>query len=240
MRLLRSYREVQIIVLKNIVSVAQKNQAMFQAHQKSFYVHSNDSIQVKLLKLEILTILANEANISVLLREFQAYVLSHDKEFAAASINAIGRCASQIKEVADSCLSGLVNLMSKKDETIVAESVVVIKRLLQQNPAKNGHIIKKMAKMAEKVTVPMARASIIWLIGEYSDRISKIAVDHLPGIDEHVVVEKERGGPAAGVAGKRGRQRMAARPRRLARQRSAGRAGRAAGADLSGAAGRPV
>ena len=144
-RLLRSYREVQIIVLKNIVSIAQKNQSMFQIHQKSFYVHSNDSIQVKLLKLEILTSLANESKISVILRVFQAYVLSHDKELAATSKQAIGRCSSTIKEVTDSCLSGLVNFMSKKDETIVAESVIVIKQLLQLNPSKDGHIIKKMA-----------------------------------------------------------------------------------------------
>ena len=101
-RLLRSYREVQIIVLKNIVSIAQKNQSMFQIHQKSFYGHSNDSIQVKLLKLEILTSLANESKISVILRVFQAYVLSHDKELEAASIQAIGRCASTIKKVTDS------------------------------------------------------------------------------------------------------------------------------------------
>lgn len=106
------------MVLKNIVSMAQKNHAMFQPHQKSFYVHSNDSIHVKLLKLEILTCLANPANISIILREFQAYVLSNDKEFAAATINAIGRCASSIKEVSENCLSGLVNLMSKKDGNI--------------------------------------------------------------------------------------------------------------------------
>ena len=36
-----------------------------------------------------------------------------------------------------------------------------------------------MAKMADKVTVPMARASILWLIGEYSDRVNKIAPDVL-------------------------------------------------------------
>lgn len=69
--------------------------------------------------------------------------------------------------------------MSKKDETIVAESVVVIKRLLQLDPAKNDLIIKKMAKMTDKISVPMARASIIWLIGEYSDRVNKIAPDVL-------------------------------------------------------------
>lgn len=73
-RLLRSHREVQIIVLKNIVSIAQRNQHMFQPHQKSFYVHANDSIQIKLLKLEILTCLANESNISIILREFQVLI----------------------------------------------------------------------------------------------------------------------------------------------------------------------
>lgn len=178
-RLLRSHREVQIIVLKNIVSMAQKNHQMFQPHQKSFYVHTSDNIHVKILKLEILTCLANQGNISTILREFQTYVLSQDKEFAAATINAIGRCASTIKEVSDSCLAGLVNLMSKKDETIVGESVVVIKRLLQSNPSKNGAIIKRMAKMSDKVTVAMAKASILWLIGEYSDQVKKLAPDVL-------------------------------------------------------------
>ncbi len=33
--------------------------------------------------------------------------------------------------------------------------------------------------MVDKVTVPTARASILWLIGEYSDRISKLAPDVL-------------------------------------------------------------
>ena len=33
--------------------------------------------------------------------------------------------------------------------------------------------------MVDKVTVPAARASILWLIGEYSDRISQLAPDVL-------------------------------------------------------------
>lgn len=36
-----------------------------------------------------------------------------------------------------------------------------------------------MAKMADHITVPMAKASILWLIGEYSDRVPKIAPDVL-------------------------------------------------------------
>ena len=36
-----------------------------------------------------------------------------------------------------------------------------------------------MARMVDKITVPMARASILWLIGEYSERVPKIAPDVL-------------------------------------------------------------
>jgi AP-3 complex subunit beta len=36
-----------------------------------------------------------------------------------------------------------------------------------------------MAKMTSKISVPMARASILWLIGEYSNIVPKLAPDVL-------------------------------------------------------------
>uniref|UniRef100_A0A8B9DWT2 AP complex subunit beta n=1 Tax=Anser cygnoides TaxID=8845 RepID=A0A8B9DWT2_ANSCY len=178
-RLLRSNREVQYIVLQNIATMSIQRKGMFEPYLKSFYVRSTDPTMIKTLKLEILTNLANEANISTLLREFQTYVKSQDKQFAAATIQAIGRCATNITEVTDTCLNGLVCLLSNRDETVVAESVVVIKKLLQTQPAHHGEIIKHMAKLLDNITVPVARASILWLIGEYCERVPKIAPDVL-------------------------------------------------------------
>ncbi|XP_071436127.1 AP-3 complex subunit beta-1 isoform X2 [Pithys albifrons albifrons] len=178
-RLLRSNREVQYIVLQNIATMSIQRKGMFEPFLKSFYVRSTDPTMIKTLKLEILTNLANEANISTLLREFQTYVKSQDKQFAAATIQAIGRCATNITEVTDTCLNGLVCLLSNRDEIVVAESVVVIKKLLQTQPAHHGEIIKHMAKLLDNITVPVARASILWLIGEYCERVPKIAPDVL-------------------------------------------------------------
>ncbi|OBS80055.1 hypothetical protein A6R68_21743, partial [Neotoma lepida] len=70
-RLLRSNREVQYIVLQNIATMSIQRKGMFEPYLKSFYVRSTDPTMIKTLKLEILTNLANEANISTLLREFQ-------------------------------------------------------------------------------------------------------------------------------------------------------------------------
>ncbi|XP_077120106.1 AP-3 complex subunit beta-2 isoform X2 [Ranitomeya variabilis] len=178
-RLLRSHSEVQFVVLQNVATMSIKRRGMFEPYLKSFYIRSTDPTQIKILKLEVLTNLANETNISIILREFQTYIRSMDKDFVAASIQAIGRCATNIGKVRDTCLNGLVQLLSNRDELVVAESVVVIKKLLQMQPAQHSEIIKHMAKLTDNIQVPMARASILWLIGEYCEHVPKIAPDVL-------------------------------------------------------------
>uniref|UniRef100_A0A672QGS2 AP-3 complex subunit beta n=1 Tax=Sinocyclocheilus grahami TaxID=75366 RepID=A0A672QGS2_SINGR len=178
-RLMRSHSEVQYVVLQNVATMTIKRRGMFEPYLKSFYIRSTDPTQIKILKLEVLTNLANETNISTILREFQTYIKSMDKDFVAASIQAIGRCATNIGEVRDTCLNGLVQLLSNRDELVVAESVVVIKKLLQMQPEQHSDIIKHMAKLIDNIQVPMARASILWLIGEYCEHVPKIAPDVL-------------------------------------------------------------
>ncbi|XP_063981472.1 AP-3 complex subunit beta-2 isoform X2 [Diachasmimorpha longicaudata] len=190
-RLLRNHREVQSIVLHCIASISISRKGMFEPFLKSFFVRTSDPTHIKLLKLDILTNLATEASIGVILREFQTYISSSDKEFVGASIQAIGRCASNIKEVTDTCLSGLVSLLSNRDEVVVAESVVVIKKLLQTQPNEHKEIIVHMAKLMDFITVPQARASILWLLGEYSDRVPKIAPDVLRKMAKSFVNEKD-------------------------------------------------
>uniref|UniRef100_A0A182M0Q2 AP-3 complex subunit beta n=1 Tax=Anopheles culicifacies TaxID=139723 RepID=A0A182M0Q2_9DIPT len=178
-RLLRSYKEVQSIVLTCIASMSIERKSIFEPFIKSFFVRTSDQTHIKLLKLEILTNLATGTNISVILREFQTYISSNDKEFVASTIQAIGRCAVSISEVTETCLSGLVHLLSNKDEYVVAESVVVIKKLLQTKKEEHFEIISQMAKLLDFIQVPAARASILWLIGEYNEKVPKIAPDVL-------------------------------------------------------------
>ncbi|KAG0715239.1 AP-3 complex subunit beta-1 [Chionoecetes opilio] len=178
-RLLRSHREVQAVVLTNIASMSTRRKDMFEPYLKSFFVRSSDPTHIKSLKLEVLTNLATDTNIAVILREFQTYIGSSDKEFVAAAIQAIGRCASNIREVTDTCLSGLVSLLSNRDESVVGESVVVIRKLLQSETVGHKDIIRHMARLVDKIKIPMARASILWLLGEYCDKVPKIAPDVL-------------------------------------------------------------
>uniref|UniRef100_A0A8C9YJD7 Adaptor related protein complex 3 subunit beta 1 n=1 Tax=Sander lucioperca TaxID=283035 RepID=A0A8C9YJD7_SANLU len=176
-RLLRSHREVQYIVLQNIATMSIQRKGMFEPFMKSFYVRSTDATHIKTLK--------------VAASLFCTYVKSQDKAFAAATIQAIGRCATNISEVTDTCLNGLVLLLSNRDETVVAESVVVIKKLLQTQPTQHSEIIKHMAKLFDNITVSMARASILWLMGEYCERVPKIAPDVLRKMAKTFTAEED-------------------------------------------------
>jgi AP-3 complex subunit beta len=69
-----------------------------------------------------------ENNVSKLLREFNFYVKHEDKKFVTNTVQAIGECALKVPEVMETCLHGLMGLVSNKSELVVAESVVVLKK----------------------------------------------------------------------------------------------------------------
>ena len=78
-----------------------------------------------------------------------------------------------IAEVTETCLSGLVALLSNRDDNVVGESVCVIRKLLQLQPTTHKDILKHLAKLVGNITVPMAKASILWLIGEYCEQVRR-------------------------------------------------------------------
>ena len=82
-------------------------------------------------------------------------------------------------------------ILIKFSEAVVAESVVVIKKLLQTQPNEHKDIIAHMAKLMDFITVPQARASILWLLGEYSNRVPMIAPDVLRKMAKTFVNEKD-------------------------------------------------
>ena len=74
--MLRSHKEIQAIVLNCIASMttSKKRNNMFEPYLRTFFVRSSDPTHIKILKLEIITNMATESNIGIILREFQSYI----------------------------------------------------------------------------------------------------------------------------------------------------------------------
>ncbi|KAJ1562268.1 AP-3 complex subunit beta-1 [Cladochytrium tenue] len=107
------------------------------------------------------------------------YVRSCNKQLVTKAMKLMGNLSSRLQTVAEDCLNVMMILISSSDEDIVAEAVVVVRRLLQLKPAGNKRLIVSLAKTLDSITVPMARASIIWLTGEYCELIPRVAPDAL-------------------------------------------------------------
>jgi len=94
-------REVSYCLLANVSTMCSNRPDLFSSHYKEFYIRATEPGYVKELKLDILSKIANEANINGILKEFQSYARDTDVKFRCATIDAMGRCASTISEVAD-------------------------------------------------------------------------------------------------------------------------------------------
>ena len=92
-------------------------QGLFEPHLKRFFVRNGDPGYIRQLKLEILTSLASESNINIILRELQTYLRNADKGFVSSVIHALGRCAINVPDVADKCLAGLMRLIYDQNGT---------------------------------------------------------------------------------------------------------------------------
>ncbi|KAJ8888167.1 hypothetical protein PR048_007654 [Dryococelus australis] len=169
--LLSSEPEVQYVALRNINLIVQKRPDILKHEMKVFFVKYNDPIYVKLEKLDIMIRLASQANIAQVLSELKEYATEVDVDFVRKAVRAIGRCAIKVEQSAERCVSTLLDLIQTKVNYVVQEAVVVIKDIFRKYPNKYESIISTLCENLDTLDEPEARASMIWIIGEYAERI---------------------------------------------------------------------
>ncbi|XP_037068019.1 AP-1 complex subunit beta-1-like [Pollicipes pollicipes] len=169
--LLSSEPEVQYVALRNINLVVQKRPDILKNEMKVFFVKYNDPIYVKLEKLDIMIRLANQGNIAQVLSELKEYATEVDVDFVRKAVRAIGRCAIKVEQSSERCVSTLLDLIQTKVNYVVQEAIVVIKDIFRKYPNKYESIISTLCENLDTLDEPEARASMIWIIGEYAERI---------------------------------------------------------------------
>ena len=169
--LLSSEAEVQYVALRNINLIVQKRPEILKHEIKVFFVKYNDPIYVKLEKLDIMIRLASPHNIAQVLAELREYATEVDVDFVRKAVRAIGRCAIKVENSAERCVSTLIELIQTKVNYVVQEAIVVIKDVFRKYPNKYESIIATLCENLDSLDEPEARAAMVWIIGEYAERI---------------------------------------------------------------------
>ncbi|EMC91597.1 hypothetical protein BAUCODRAFT_126597 [Baudoinia panamericana UAMH 10762] len=183
--LLRSPQDVQQVALYNVVQVCLHDPILFVPYLRHFLLHPSESPDVWRLKLEALTLIfphCGSDEQELVLAELEHFSRAHDTALVRESVRAIGRCAqSPNATTSRRCLSLLLKQIHSPDQNLVGEAIEVVRHLIQRSPDDHRRTVIRLAKNLDTLTSPMARASIIWLVGEFAgaDEDNNIAADVL-------------------------------------------------------------
>lgn len=180
--LVSSQPEVQYVALRNIDLLLQKQPGILDKEMRVFFCKYNDPPYLKLQKLEIMVRIANSQNVDQLLAELKEYAMEVDMDFVRKAVRAIGQVAIKIEECAEKAVNVLLELINSKVGYVVQEVVVVIKDIFRKYPGYEG-IIPTLCQCIDDLDEPTARGSLIWIVGEYAEKISN-AGDILAGFVE--------------------------------------------------------
>ncbi|KAJ0426260.1 AP-1 complex subunit beta-1 [Aspergillus carlsbadensis] len=180
--LVSSAPEVQYVALRNIDLLLQKQPDILNKELRVFFCKYNDPPYVKFQKLEIMVRIANNRNFDQLLAELKEYALEVDMDFVRRAVKAIGQVAIKIESACEKCVNTLLDLINTKVNYVVQEAIVVIKDIFRKYPGYEG-IIPTLCKCIDELDEPNARAALIWIVGEYAEKISN-AGDILAGFVE--------------------------------------------------------
>ena len=86
-------------------------------------------------------------------------------------MRAIGRVAIKLDRSAERCVTVLLDLIGTKVNYVVQESIVVIKDIFRRYPNRYESIIANLCDALDTLDEPEAKASMVWIIGEYCGRI---------------------------------------------------------------------
>ena len=169
--LVSSQPEVQYVALRNIDLLLQKEPDILSKELRVFFCKYNDPQYVRFQKLEIMVRIANESNVDQLLSELKEYAMEVDMDFVRRAVKAIGQVAIKIEGASERCVNTLLDLINTKVNYVVQEVIVVIKDIFRKYPGYEG-IIPTLCKCIDELDEPNARGSLIWIVGEYAEKIS--------------------------------------------------------------------
>ena len=169
--LLSSEPEIQYVALKNINILIQKRPIIFEKDIKIFFSSFTEPLYNKLEKLEIIYKLVSMNNIDIVLNELKEYASDVDIKFVRRSVKLIGQCAIKLEKAAQRCVETLVELVKTQVSFVIQEAIIALKDIFRRYPNTFEGAMAIINENLRTLDDPEAKAALIWIIGEYSDRI---------------------------------------------------------------------
>ncbi|OEH77749.1 heat repeat-containing protein [Cyclospora cayetanensis] len=165
-----SYTVLQhILLLLETLGEAGFTQVLEGEYQQFFHRYSDPSY-VKSVKLEILTAITTESNVTQVLQELKESVSDADVSVGRQIMNSMGRIALQVPSSVDEVVDLALSLLEHDVQFIICAAFAVFRDILR----KHRQVIDKVAPAVERFGLKVSGAdlaSVLWIIGEFGASI---------------------------------------------------------------------
>ncbi len=138
-----------------------------------FFCSFNEPVYVKLEKIDILVMVADDKNVDYILSELREYSCDMDLDLVRKSVKAIGQIILKVDRGAKKAVEIIHDLVNNGQELALQEAVIVAKNIFRKFPNRFEALIKDLCTKLMSFSEPDSKAAIIWIIGEYAEKINE-------------------------------------------------------------------
>ncbi|CAD8171016.1 unnamed protein product [Paramecium octaurelia] len=161
--------EIMYTILCHIKYIASKGyNSVFASDYKSFYCRVDEPTYIKLLKLEILSLIACDFNLGDMLNELGEYVTDVDQEISKKSIQALGAIAIRLPDLATAIVKQLSSFVTLQDY-ITNEVILAFKDVLRKDPKHIKDCLEII--QSDNITDSNSKIALIYILGQYGNQI---------------------------------------------------------------------
>lgn len=178
-------REQAYVLMKSLVAFISIFPKAFDEFLEFFYVVPSDPYCIRTLKLEIICKLAESTKrFGVVLSELRTYLYDDDLKFVQDVTKTIGVIGMLSQSYAGPAMDILMQLLRNSkncsfENNLLGSAVVSIRQILQQHPKLLVDTLPMLITLLDKLNSPIARASIIWIVGEHRSLVPNMIPDLL-------------------------------------------------------------
>lgn len=178
--LLNNPEEIQYVAYTSIYTILQNFPTTYMADDaflQNFIIKEEDPLYIELIKLDILLSLMTSSNALMIVKELAQYALSDEEKLSRKAIQNIGKIAVLSPTVSDTCVEIIENLLQSNVSYAIQECITISANIIRKYHDKYQKIIPAICQcMPSTFSDDRAKATLAWIIGEDSTKISNAAV----------------------------------------------------------------
>lgn len=134
---------------------------VFENDYKNFFCKYDEPTYVKFLKIEILTMISTENNLSDIVNELCAYVTDVNIDMSKHSIKSISMIAMRVEAASIAIIRQLISFLACGIDYVITETLVAMKDLLRKFRNLSEEIIPQIEGSLEVVNNDEGKAAIV-------------------------------------------------------------------------------